>query len=88
MIPKLTTGVKISIAVLVITILTLFAGIVTANAIAQKNIQSNTKLIEGCESALNGIRNEVMTLKIDMATIQTQYGYIKETLERIEERLQ
>ena len=88
MIKEMSIGTKITLAGFILTLICIFAGIVSANARAQDMIEQNKASIFDCKESITHIENNVAELNIDIATVQTHYIHIKESLDRIEAKLE
>ena len=85
---ELTPGVKISLAGFILTVLVLFTGLIFAYAQTQNMVDQNTQAIEDCLSVITVMHTEMTNLQVSMATVETHYDHIKESLDRIEKRLE
>ena len=88
MIQDLSLGTRIALGTFIVTLLILFAGIISANVRAQTLIEQNSNSINECQESVIIIGNEVIDIKIGLVTVQTHYDHIKESLDKIEARLE
>ena len=88
MIQDLSLGTRIALGTFIVTLLILFAGIISSNVRAQTLIEQNSQSINDCKESMEDIGNEVIDIKIGLVTVQTHYDHIKESLDRIEARLE
>jgi len=88
MIQDLSLGTRIALGTFIVTLLILFAGIISANVRAQTLIEQNSQSINDCKESVISIGNEVIDIKLGLVTVQTHYDHIKESLDRIEARLE
>ena len=84
----LTPGTKISLLGFILTLLVLFSGLIMVYAQTQGTVDRNTAAIVEVTDSLKSLQEDVRDLEIVVVTVQTHYTHIKESLDRIESKLE
>jgi len=88
MIKEMNIATKVTIGGFILTLILIFASIVSANTRAEQMIEDNQVSIYDCKESINDIHNEVISLQLDLTAVQTHYIHIKDSLDRIEQKLE
>ena len=82
------TGTRVNMASFILALLVMFASIVSVTAISQARINQNIEDINTCKVNIDSLNHQAEEIRIGVVVIQTQYGYIKESLDHINAKLE